>query len=369
VSEGATPSTPSTNGHGPGTPGGPIDGGNLLAGLSEAELEPLGPPGGGTTGPKMLVPLFVVPLLIVAVIVGVFFVVGRVVSHEKTIPDLISEIQSGGANERWQAAAHLSEIAVKDPARLADPALRAQLRRVFEVAGPDDTRLRGFLAELWGEIGDAQAAPILAAAVAKLNGLLSSPGGRDGGMGEKISGELIYDLCSLGRLGIEPTESAILSCAKDPDAGVRTAVASALGDFGRPRVRAGGKASSESVAALLALHADDDAWVAMNAALALAKLDRAEGLPTLEAMLGRDWLRERRLHFPDDGHFTVVDNDPAAVVMVSALLSIGHLIEVGVLAHDATADPALRRAIEAAGKDPNPMVQERAGNLLNKLGT
>jgi len=96
----------------------------------------------------MLVPLFLVPLLIVAVIVGIFYVVDRVVSHEKTIADLIQELQSGGVNERWQAAANLSQIAIKDPAQMNDPAVRARLRSVFEATGREDTRLRKYLAEL-----------------------------------------------------------------------------------------------------------------------------------------------------------------------------------------------------------------------------
>jgi hypothetical protein len=349
VSDQKTPS----NGNGPG---------------GAIEFEPLGTPGGGSTSPRMLVPLFLVPLLIVAVIVGIFYVVGRVVSHEKTIGDLIQEIQSGGVNERWQAAAHLSEIAVKDPAQLKDPAVRARLRSVFQAAGADDTRLRRYLAELWGELGDIDAVPIIVDGVGRLNELLAQPGGRDGELAEKITGELIYYLGSLGRLGIDTSEATIVHCAADPDAGVRNAVAAALGDFGRKQLASGRKPSPELVKALVGLHDDGDAWVRMNAALALAKIDRPEGLPTLRSMVDREWLKAKNLQFPNDGHFTVVDHDPAAIVIVSALISIDHLVDLGVVARGAAADAAVRGAVETAAKDQNPGVQERAKVLLLKLG-
>jgi hypothetical protein len=333
----------------------------------------------------MLVPLFLVPLLIVAVIVGIFYVVGRVVSHEKSITDLIQELHTGGVNERWQAAAHLSEIAVKDPAQLKDPAVRARLRGVFEAAGAEDTRLRKYLAELWGELGDADAVPLMVDGVGRMRELLARPGGRDGELAEKVTGELIYYLGSLGRLGIDTSESTITGCAGDPDAGVRNAVAGALGDFGRKQRAAGRTPSPELVKTLVGLHEDEDAWVRMNAALALAKVDRPEGLPTLRAMLDREWLKSRSVRFPDDGHYTVVDHDPAAVLIVSSLIAIDHLADVGLVARGgaaadphggaaadshggAAADSQLRGAVETAAKDQNPRVQERAKTLLSKLG-
>jgi HEAT repeat protein len=301
------------------------------------------------------------------VIVGIFFVVGRVVSHEKTIADLIQELQSGGVNERWQAAAHLSEIAVKDPAQMSDPAVRARLRSVFQAAGADDTRLRRYLAELWGEIGDADAVPIIVDGVGRMKELLAQPGGRDGELAEKVTGELIYYLGSLGRLGIDTSESSITDCAADPDEGIRTAVAAALGDFGRKQLATGRSPSATLVKVLLSLHEDGEAWVRMNAALALAKVDRPEGLPTLRAMLDREWLKSRSLHFPNDGHFTVVDSDPAAVVIVSALIAIDHLVDVGRVARGAATDASVRGAVESSTRDQNPGVQERARSLLAKL--
>ena len=357
----STPGDGPRNGSGEGTAA--PDGG-ALGGL---EVERLGSPAGGTTGPKMLIPLFVVPLLIVAVIVAIFLVVGRVVNHEKTTADLIQEVQSGGVNERWQAAAHLSDIAVREPERLADPKARALLRGVFQNAGPEDTRLRRYLAELWGRIGDVEAAPVVIDAVARLNEMLKQPGMRDGELGEKVTGELIFDVGCLGSLGVDAAEPVLLACAGDPDAGVRQASASALGDWGRRRKAAGKSPSAAVLDKLTKLHGDPEPWVQMNAALGLAKVESAAGLPTLEVMLDRAWLKERRLQFPDDGHYTVGQDDPAAVVITSALLAIDHLVEVGAIPHASGPAPTLRSALEVAARDVHPGIQERAKGLLRKL--
>ncbi len=331
------------------------------------EVEPLGSPGGGTTGPRMLVPLFVVPLLIVVVIVAIFLVIGRVVNHEKTTADLINEVQSGCVNERWQAAAHLSDIAVREPEKLADPQIRALLRGVFQNAGPEDTRLRRYLAELWGRIGDAESGPIVVDAVARLEEMLKQPGGRDGELGEKVTGELIFYVTCLGSLATDPAEAVLIACASDPDAGVRQACASALGEYGRKRRQAGKPASAAVLDALTKLHGDSEPWVRMNAALGLAKVDSAAGLATLEVMLDRGWLKERKLRFPDDGHYTVGQDDPAAVVITSALLALDHLVDAGAIPKTGPA-PALRSALEVAARDVHPAIQERAKGLLTKLG-
>src|SRR5688572_22982745 len=122
---------------------------------SSLELENLGPEQApGTTSPRMLVPLFLVPLLIVGVIVVIFLGVGSLVGAEKSVEQWIAEVESGGVNERWQAAANLSDLAMKHPEQLSTPELRHRLRNLFTVAGPEDTRLRQWIAELWTLLDD-----------------------------------------------------------------------------------------------------------------------------------------------------------------------------------------------------------------------
>lgn len=331
------------------------------------ELENLGSaPGPGSTSPKMLVPLFVVPLLIVAVIVGVFLGIGALVGTEKKLDDRLTEVESGGVNERWQAAAHLTQIAVEHPEQFADAHVRDRLRRMFESAGPQDSRLRQWITELWWRIGDEAATPLMVEGIANTKAALDAPGGRSGPVFELASKELITYLRSLGKLEAAAAEPAVLSVANDPDWGVRVAVTEALGGIGRKAIRSGGKPSDAVIAALTKLHEDDNPWVRMSAALFLAKCRHGEGLTTLEAMLDREWLARQGLHFPDDGRYSVNDFDPAPEKMIYALLAIGELVDAGVVEHGG--DGPLRDAVAKAAKDANGDVKRHAVELQKKLG-
>ena len=64
----------------------------------EPELEQLGDPEKAQHSPRMLVPLFLVPLIIVAAIVGVFFGFGALVGEPDSPEELLHRIESGGVN-------------------------------------------------------------------------------------------------------------------------------------------------------------------------------------------------------------------------------------------------------------------------------
>ena len=342
-------SDPSNNGHG-------------------LDLETLGAPAaGGTTGPKMLVPLFLVPLLIVAVIVAIFIGVGSVVGTEKTVEDWMNEVETGGVNERWQAAANLTDVALKEPARLDSPALRARLRALFTVDGPEDTRIRNWVAILWSAIGDAEAAPLLVGRIGQVAQVLKATEDRTSPVGQAATTELINHMRALSKVGngTEEEAAAVLLTVKDGDVGIRTAAAAALGSIGRKAIVSGGAPADAWVAALLELNRDGDAWVAMNAALALAKCGRAEGLPTLETMVDRAWLKSQRLSFPDDGHYSVDSFDPAASPIASALIAIESIWSLKQV--EAARVASLRAAVAVAANDQNPAIQARAKALLAKL--
>lgn len=331
-------------------------------------VEPLGAPSSsGTTGPKMLVPLFLVPLLIVAVIVAIFLGVGAFVGNEKSAEQWIAEVETGGVNERWQAAASLTDMALRDPARLSTPELRKRLRSLFEVVGPQDTRIRKWVAQMWGLLGDSESAPLVVDGIARMKEKLALPQEREGPEGEPALKELIDYIRALGKIGNRSDTPAALSVAADSDRGVRMAVAEALGNLGRKAIVAGESVGAELGAALVRLHEDADLWVRMNAALALAKCGRVEGLPTLEVMLDRAWLKEQNLGFPDDGKYSVTTFDPAAEPIASALLAIEALLPS--LAVESGENRSLRAAVEKAASDQNPALQQRARALLARLGS
>ncbi len=331
------------------------------------ELETLGAaPAAGTTGPKMLVPLFLVPLLIVAVIVAIFIGVGSVVGTEKTVEEWIAEVETGGVNERWQAAANLTDVALKHPETLATPEIRRRLRDLFTVAGPEDTRIRQWVAEIWSAVGDAESAPMIVDGIARMKEVLETPEGRSGPSAEPALRELINYVRALARVGKSTDVAAVLSVATDPDLGVRMAVAEALGFMARKSISEGGAPSPELVEALVRLHGDADVWVRMNAALSLAKGGRLEGMPTLETMLDRAWLKSQGLSFPDDGHYSVAQFDPAVSPIVSALVAIEALWSLSPI--EGANLNSLRAAVATALNDPNPQVQQRAKELLKKVG-
>jgi hypothetical protein len=333
------------------------------------ELEALGP-GDKTpasTSPKMLVPLFLVPLLIVAVIVGIFWALGSMLGQEKTVTQWIDEVESGGVNGRWQAAAQLAAIARANPEKLEEPATRERLRHLFAAAGPTEPRIRQYLAAIWTETGDPEAAPLVIDGIERTQELLQHTDQARPEEVERARGELTYYLLALGSIGNGTAEAALLKLVKDPDPHTRQTVASALGSVGRKAIKNGVAPSPELIAALRQLHDDEDAWVRMNAALSLGKVGSAEGMPTLETMLDRDWLKRQNLQFPDDGKYPVTEHDPAAEKILSAMVTIESLLDRPESGGSALDRATVASAVEKAANDPNPEVQRRATALLAKL--
>jgi hypothetical protein len=313
----------------------------------------------------MLVPLFVVPLLIVALIVSIFLGVGALIGTEKTIEQWIAEVESGGVNERWQAAANLSDIALKNRERLDSPEIRERFRRLFREAGPEDTRLRKWVADLWATLCDFEAMPLCHEGIQQVQLVLKQPEGRSSIEAAPAIEELIQYVRALGSVGDSTSAELLSEIASDDDVGVRMSICEALGGIGRRELKRGGELPLKLTETLGRLHSDPAPWVRINAALALAKCQRADGLPTLEAMLDRDWLKLQKLGFPDDGKYSVNSFDPAAAPIASALLAIDALHSAKLVENGAT---PIREAVLKATEDPNPALQERAKALLAKLG-
>ena len=74
--------------------------------VQQSEETPDGPrtPGAG----RAVVQFFLVPLLVVAVCVGVFLLFSLLTFEHKSPADYLSEVRGGAANQRWQAAFELS---------------------------------------------------------------------------------------------------------------------------------------------------------------------------------------------------------------------------------------------------------------------
>jgi HEAT repeat protein len=233
-------------------------------GLPEVKIESLAEP--RQTVPFLVLQFFIFPLAIVGVCVAVFVVFGLIAGESKGARDFLTEVRTGGANRRWQAAFELSKVlqAGKDPA-LADPKLHAELRKLFQDVKNDDPRVRRYLALALGRLGDPAAVPVLLEALHDEEGHPVDPETR------------VYALWALGAIGDPAALPELRARAKDEDAGLRKTAIHALG----------GIPGAEARDALLAGLEDGVEDVRWNAALALARRGETAAVPVLLQMTDR----------------------------------------------------------------------------------
>jgi HEAT repeat protein len=270
--------------------------------------------------PFLVMQFFLFPLGIVAVCVAVFVVFGLIANEGKSARDYLHEIRSGGTNRRWQAAFELSKVlqSGKDPA-LADPAFVAEVVQVFEASGGDDPRVRRYLALALGRLRDKRAVPALATEA------------RGGGADADTQ---VYAVLALGVIGDPSALPDLLPLAASTDAGLRKAVAHALGSL----------PSDESRAALHGALKDDVADVRWNASLSLARRGDAAAGPVLLAMMDRAQ--------PVPG----LSGEQREEVMMEAI-RVAPVVP----------DPALRPALERLrASDPSPLVRDAAARALDQ---
>jgi HEAT repeat protein len=248
------------------TPPATPSGGEKSTDLPEVGVESLAEP--RQTVPFLVLQFFIFPLAIVGVCVAVFVIFGLIAGESKGARDFLTEVRTGGANRRWQAAFELSKVlqAGKDPA-LADPKFRADLRKLFQDAKTDDPRVRRYLALALGRLGDPAAVPVLLEALQD-----------EGTEVHPVDPETrVYALWALGAIGDPAALPELRARAKDEDAGLRKAAIHALG----------GLPGAEARATLLAGLEDAAEDVRWNAALALARRGETAAVPVLLQMTDR----------------------------------------------------------------------------------
>src|SRR5262245_39304370 len=91
---------------GPLSEPGTVPPGDETPGDADAEAE--APP--RQTTPFLVLQFFVFPMAIVAVCVTVFVIFGLVAGESRGAKEYLSEVRSGGASHRWQAAFELSKV-------------------------------------------------------------------------------------------------------------------------------------------------------------------------------------------------------------------------------------------------------------------
>jgi hypothetical protein len=274
--------------------------------------------------PFLVLQFFLFPMAIVAVCVGVFIVFGLIANEGKGARDYLDEIKSGSANRRWQAAFELSKVlqAGKDKA-LADPRFVPQVLDVYQNAANDDPRVRRYLTLALGRLHDPRAVPVLAQVA----------GGEGAGSDPETQ---IYAVLALGALGEPGALGTLLPLAGNPDAGLRKAVAHALGSL----------PSEESRAALLRMVNDPVEDVRWNAALSLARRGDPAAAPVLLTMMDR-------AHMAGVAGLTGEQREDALLEAVRAARAVP--------------DEGLRAALQRLrGSDPSLQVREAAAASLEK---
>ena len=229
--------------------------------VNESAETPGGPrtPGAG----RAVVQFFLVPLLVVAVCVGVFFLFSLLTFEHKTSADYLADVRGGGPNQRWQSAFELSRAVSRIPPGPARARLAAQTLEVFDrlrADRPDDRDVKRYLALVLGRLGDPSATPSLERSARDTDPLVR-----------------LYSVWALGMLGDRNAVPMIVADSESDDPGARKMAAYVLGKLG----------DSRAIARLTAMTADHVADVRWNAAIALAELHDPSGKEVLHSMLDR----------------------------------------------------------------------------------
>lgn len=281
-----------------------------------------------SSAPALAVQFFLIPLAVVGVIVLVYGGFRMLLTTERTPSELLSDVRTGGRERRWPAAYELSRVLDDPETERRNPQLGASIVQAFVDSEGDDPRVRRYLALALGRL--ALPPP---GAVAELTAALDDPDTET-----RIS--VIWALASLGD---ESTVDEIESMYRSDDAGVRKMAVYALGAL----------TGSGDHATLRNALDDPAADVQWNAAVALARHGRDEGVTVIRRMLDREYVTRmvtRRANADDP-------LDPVSEVIVSGLQAAASL-RAG----------ELRQPIEALSEtDENLRVRELAIKTLDLL--
>jgi HEAT repeat protein len=280
--------------------------------------------------PALAVQFFLIPLIVVAVAVSVYVGFRSLLTDDRSAQDYLAEIRNGGSDRRWPAAYELSRL-MADPKVRADRTLAPALVKAFEES-KGDQQVRRYLALAVGRLDP----PMPADAVTSLTRALDDPDGET-----RIS--VIWALGSSGDPAVLDHLIPLYQ-SQAADAGIRKMVVYALGALP-------GDTQIDTLRTALGDSAPDVRW---NAAVALARHNRAEGLAVLRQMLDRGYVEQtvKRDVRQDQ------DQDPIADVMISGLRAVAAL-----------KDPSLKPLVSTISQqDRSLKVRQAALEALKVMG-
>jgi hypothetical protein len=253
-----------------------------------------------STAPAIAVQFFLIPLLVVGATVMIYVGFRSLLSEDRTAEEYLTDIRSGGSNRRWPAAYELSrlmanpEFAKKEEAKLAP-----ELTKAFADSKDDDPRVRQYLALTLGRLTPPIPADARQLLIEALN--------------DKDSQTRISAIWALGSTGDVTVAGDLERQYQSDDAGVRKMAVYALGSM---PVDVGHETLTKALE-------DEQADVQWNAAIALARHGRHEGVPVLRRMLDRAYVERNVTRQPQPRE----DVDPVGEVMISGLRAIAALKE------------------------------------------
>lgn len=280
--------------------------------------------------PSLAVQFFLIPLAVVAVTAGIYVGFRSLLADDRSAKDYLTEIRTGGENRRWPAAYELSRLMADPQVRASDKTLVPGLLAAFEQSQGGDPMVRRYLALAIGRLD----APAPARAVELLLDALNDPSDSETRL------NAIWALGALKEASAVPRLEELYGAA---DTGIRKMVVYALGAI---------PSAKESAVLVTALDdaAPDVQW---NAAVALARHGRRDGLPVIQRMLDREYLSKAVK--VEGGQAD--DADPAGDVMIT-----------GLQAAVALRDPSLRASVEHISQgDRNMRVRQAALEALKTL--
>ena len=267
----------------------------------------------GEGGPgRAVVQFFLVPLVVVAVCVGVFFLFSMLTFEHKTPADYLADVRGGAANQRWQSAFELSRAVSRIPPGPERRKLAGQTLEVYErlrADRPEDRDVKRYLALVLGRLGDASAIPALERSARDPDALVR-----------------LYSTWALGMLGDRNAVPMIVADSGTEDPGARKMAAYVLGKLGDPR----------AVPRLTAMTADHAADVRWNAAIALAELRDPAGKEVLHSMLDRPSLARQA------EKLSPAQAEEAIVSAAKAEALIGDRNALAALSKLSASDPSLK---------------------------
>jgi HEAT repeat protein len=266
--------------------------------------------------------LFIVPLLIVIVSVGLFYAFGFLAFKTKTPEDFLYEIKTAGQSKKWQAAYSLAGMLVteKEISAETQKTLTREILALFQNKEKYRAQVRSYLALALGYLKQPEAVPVLIEALQ-----------------ENDEDVVLYSVWSLTVLGDGRAQTEILPLIEDDRPAIRKIAAFSLGHF----------PGEDSVNQLKKALRDSEADVTWNAALALAQLGNSSGAFILEKLLNRNYLDG----FPD------LSDEEKEKIMINALYAMDQI----------RYSEAISTIKELSQSDPSLKVRKAAMDILKNL--